>query len=206
MIYEAISISLYVSILSTILGLLISIPMGIFLGVKNFYFKKIILSILTALTSIPPVCAGLIVYLMVSRTGPFGWMGILYTPTAMIIAQTLIIFPIMTTLIARNISDDFPVFSDELYLYGARLRDIAYLLIKNRISIYLTISLIGFGRAISEYGAAAIVGGSIDHVTRNVTSTIALETSKGNLLIAINLGIILMTISFIISYVINLKK
>ena len=112
----------------------------------------------------------------------------------------------MTTLIARNISDDFPVFSDELYLYGARLRDIAYLLIKNRISIYLTISLIGFGRAISEYGAAAIVGGSIDHVTRNVTSTIALETSKGNLLIAINLGIILMTISFIISYVINLKK
>ncbi|MAV82451.1 MAG: ABC transporter permease [Pelagibacteraceae bacterium] len=206
MIYEAISISLYVSILSTILGLLISIPMGIFLGVKNFYFKKIILSILTALTSIPPVCAGLIVYLMVSRTGPFGWMGILYTPTAMIIAQTLIIFPIMTTLIARNISDDFPVFSDELYLYGARLRDIAYLLIKNRISIYLTISLIGFGRAISEYGAAAIVGGSIDHVTRNVTSTIALETSKGNLLIAINLGIILMTISFIISYLINLKK
>jgi tungstate transport system permease protein len=206
MIYEAISISLYVSILSTILGLLISIPMGIFLGVKNFYFKKIILSILTALTSIPPVCAGLIVYLMVSRTGPFGWMGILYTPTAMIIAQTLIIFPIMTTLIARNISDDFPVFSDELYLYGARLRDIAYLLIKNRISIYLTISLIGFGRAISEYGAAAIVGGSIDHVTRNVTSAIALETSKGNLLIAINLGIILMTISFIISYVINLKK
>ena len=96
MIYEAISISLYVSILSTILGLLISIPMGIFLGVKNFYFKKIILSILTALTSIPPVCAGLIVYLMVSRTGPFGWMGILYTPTAMIIAQTLIIFPIMS--------------------------------------------------------------------------------------------------------------
>ena len=112
-----------------------------------------------SLTSIPPVCAGLIVYLIISRQGPLGWMQLLYTPTAMIIAQFIIIFPIMTTLIINYIEQEYPQVKEELISYGASQKDIVMLMIINQKSIYLTIVLIGFGRAISEYGAAAIVGG-----------------------------------------------
>jgi tungstate transport system permease protein len=161
---------------------------------------------LGSLTSIPPVCAGLIVYLIISRQGPLGWMQILYTPTAMIIAQFIIIFPIMTTLIINYIEQEYPQLKEELISYGASQKDIVMLMITNQKSIYLTIVLIGFGRAISEYGAAAIVGGSIDHVTRNMTSMIALETAKGNIMVGITLGTILIALSLTMSFGINYFK
>jgi tungstate transport system permease protein len=130
-------------------------------------------------------------------------MEILYTPSAMIIAQFVIIFPIMLTLIINNIEDDYPRFNMELRSYGASKKDVLLLLVTNKKNIYLTILLVGFGRAISEYGAAAIVGGSIDHVTRNMTSMIALETAKGNIMVGILLGSILISFSLIISFCIN---
>ena len=161
--------------------MLVSLPLGAIIAIKIFYGRSILIACIHALTSIPPVCAGLIVYLIISRSGPLGWTGLLYTPTAMIIAQSLIIIPIMSSLILKNIEQDFKNYKEELITYGASFYVITKLLLLNRYGLYKTIALIGFGRAISEYGAAAIVGGSIDHVTRNITSSIALETSKGNL-------------------------
>ncbi len=205
-ILDAIFISVQVSVISTISSFCLSIIFGCIIAINNFTFKRTIIAFIGSLTSIPPVCAGLIVYLLVSRSGPLGWMEILYTPSAMIIAQFLIIFPIMTTLIINYIQDEYPRFSEELTSYGASKKDLIYLLITNKRSIYMTVLLIGFGRAISEYGAAAIVGGSIDQVTRNMTSMIALETSKGNVLTGAILGIVLISLSLTISFIINIIK
>ena len=205
-IIEAITISLQVSLVSTLFAFLISIFLGYLIGTSHFFLKKFFVSLLGSLTSIPPVCAGLIVYLIISRSGPLGWMEILYTPSAMIIAQFIIIFPIMTTLIINYMESEYPQIKEELISYGASKKDTLLLLLSNQKNIYLTIILIGFGRAISEYGAAAIVGGSIDHITRNMTSMIALETAKGNILMAIILGGILISISLLISFSINYFK
>ena len=202
-IVEAITISLHVSFVSTLLAFLISVFLGYLIGTNHFFLKKFFVSLLGSLTSIPPVCAGLIVYLIISRSGPLGWMEILYTPSAMIIAQFIIIFPIMTTLIVNYMESEYPQIKEELISYGASKKDTLLLLLSNQKNIYLTVILIGFGRAISEYGAAAIVGGSIDHLTRNMTSMIALETAKGNILIAIILGGFLISISLLISFSIN---
>lgn len=205
-IFEAVFISLYVSIFATIISILISLPLGTLLAIKNFPFKNIILATINALTAIPPVCAGLLCYLIVSRSGPLGWMGILYTPIAMMVAQFIIITPIMMSLIIRNIQEEYPLFEEEFKSYGAKFSDIMKLLLVNKYKVYFTIMIIGFGRAVSEYGAAAMVGGSIDHVTRNITATIAQETSKGNLYLALQLGIILISISFIISFLSQIKN
>jgi tungstate transport system permease protein len=188
---------------STLFGFFLSVFFGYLIATREFYFKKSIVSILGSLTSIPPVCAGLVVYLIISRSGPLGWMQLLYTPSAMIIAQFIIIFPIMTTLIINYIEQEYPQLKEELLSYGATQKDILLLMITNQKSIYLTIALIGFGRAISEYGAAAIVGGSIDHVTRNMTAMIALETAKGNIMVGVTLGAILIILSLLISFGIN---
>ena len=205
-ILEALIISLNVSIFSTLISLLVSLPLGAIIAIKIFYGRSILIACIHALTSIPPVCAGLIVYLIISRSGPLGWTGLLYTPAAMIIAQSLIIIPIMSSLILKNIEQDFKNYKEELITYGASFYVITKLLLLNRYGLYKTIALIGFGRAISEYGAAAIVGGSIDHVTRNITSSIALETSKGNLDVAIGLGGMLILISFTLSFIVNRKE
>jgi len=203
---ESIFISLHVSLFSTLLSFITSIILGYWIAINSFRLKKIIVSVLGSLTSIPPVCAGLLVYLLISRSGPLGWMEILYTPTAMIIAQFMIILPIMMTLIIQYVEVEYPPFREELISYGATKLDLIKLLLKNKSGVYLTILLIGFGRAISEYGAAAIVGGSIDHVTRNMTAMIALETAKGNILTGVILGLILISISLIISFMINFLK
>jgi tungstate transport system permease protein len=184
----------------------LSLFLGYLIAINKFYLKKTLIAFLASLTSIPPVCAGLIVYLLISRSGPLGWMEILYTPSAMIIAQFFIIFPIMITLIINYIEEEYPRFSEELNSYGASKKDLIFLMMVNKKSIYMTVLLIGFGRAISEYGAAAIVGGSIDHVTRNMTSMIALETSKGNILVGVILGLVLISFSLTISFVMSAIK
>ena len=203
---EAVGISLHVSFVSSLFAFFLSIFCGYLIATRKFFLKKYIVSFLGSLTSIPPVCAGLIVYLIISRSGPLGWMELLYTPSAMIIAQFIIIFPIMITLIINYIEREYPQLKDELISYGASQKDILFLLITNQKEIYLTTLLIGFGRAISEYGAAAIVVVSIDHVTRNMTAMIALETAKGNILIGVTLGAILISISLFISFAINYLK
>ena len=205
-IIEAIIISVNVSFVATATSLLFSLPVGVMIAVINIPLKNTLLAIINSLTAIPPVCAGLICYLIVSRSGPLGWMEILYTPIAMTIAQFIIITPIMLSLIIRNVQEEYPLFEEELKSYNAKLSDIIKLLLINKYRIYFTISIIGFGRAISEYGAAVIVGGSIDHVTRNITATIAQETSKGNLYLALQLGIVLIFISFVISFISQIKN
>ena len=179
---------------------------GYILAIYQFKLKKPIVIFLGSMTSIPPVCAGLLVYLLISRSGPLGWMEILYSPLAMILAQIVITFPIMITLIIKNIETDYPIYKEELLSYGASNKDTIFLLISNKLNIYITVILVGFGRAISEYGAAAIVGGSIDHFTRNMTATIALETSKGNVSLGIILGAILISLTLIISIILNTLK
>jgi tungstate transport system permease protein len=205
-IQSAIFITLYVSIFSTIISFILSMFFGYILAIYQFKLKKSIVIFLSSMTSIPPVCAGLLVYLLISRSGPLGWMEILYSPFAMILAQIVITFPIMITLIIRNIETDYPIYKEELLSYGASKKDIIFLLISNKLNIYITVILVGFGRAISEYGAAAIVGGSIDHFTRNMTATIALETSKGNVSLGIILGAILISLTLIISIILNTLK
>lgn len=205
-IFEAIYISLQVSITATLTSLFVSILLSALLTIKKFTFNNIIISIINGLTAIPPVCAGLLCYLLVSRAGPLGWMGILYTPSAMIIAQFIIITPIMTSLITRHFQEEYPLFEEELRSYGASFKDIIKLLIIYKYKIFYMIAVIGFGRAVSEYGAAVIVGGSIDHLTRNITATIAIETSKGNLFLALQLGTILIVFSFLISFFVQIKN
>ena len=205
-IQSAIFITLYVSIFSTIISFILSMFFGYILAIYQFKLKKSIVIFLSSMTSIPPVCAGLLVYLLISRSGPLGWMEILYSPFAMILAQIVITFPIMITLIIKNIETDYPIYKEELLSYGASKKDIIFLLISNKLNIYITVILVGFGRAISEYGAAAIVGGSIDHFTRNMTATIALETSKGNVSLGIILGAILILLTLIISIILNTLK
>ena len=205
-IQSAIFITLYVSIFSTIISFIFSMFFGYILAIYQFKLKKPIVIFLSSMTSIPPVCAGLLVYLLISRSGPLGWMEILYSPFAMILAQIVITFPIMITLIIKNIETDYPIYKEELLSYGASKKDIIFLLISNKLNIYITVILVGFGRAISEYGAAAIVGGSIDHFTRNMTATIALETSKGNVSLGIILGAILISLTLIISIILNTLK
>ena len=205
-IQSAIFITLYVSIFSTIISFILSMFFGYILAIYQFKLKKPIVIFLSSMTSIPPVCAGLLFYLLISRSGPLGWMEILYSPLAMILAQIVITFPIMITLIIKNIETDYPIYKEELLSYGASKKDIIFLLISNKLNIYITVILVGFGRAISEYGAAAIVGGSIDHFTRNMTATIALETSKGNVSLGIILGAILISLTLIISIILNTLK
>ncbi len=205
-IQSAIFITIYVSIFSTIISFILSMFFGYILAIYQFKLKKSIVIFLSSMTSIPPVCAGLLVYLLISRSGPLGWMEILYSPFAMILAQIVITFPIMITLIIKNIETDYPIYKEELLSYGASKKDIIFLLISNKLNIYITVILVGFGRAISEYGAAAIVGGSIDHFTRNMTATIALETSKGNVSLGIILGAILISLTLIISIILNTLK
>ena len=205
-IQSAILITLYVSIFSTIISFIFSMFFGYILAIYQFKLKKSIVIFLSSMTSIPPVCAGLLVYLLISRSGPLGWMEILYSPLAMILAQIVITFPIMITLIIKNIETDYPIYKEELLSYGASKKDTIFLLISNKLNIYITVILVGFGRAISEYGAAAIVGGSIDHFTRNMTATIALETSKGNVSLGIILGAILISLTLIISIILNTLK
>jgi tungstate transport system permease protein len=155
--------------------------------------------ILNALMGLPPVVVGLIVYLLLSRSGPFGVLGLLFSPTAMIIAQTLLIIPIIGAL-SRQIVDDLWVeYAEQLISLGASpIRRMMTLLWDGRFSL-LTAVLAGFGRASAEVGAVMIVGGNIDHVTRVMTTSIALEVSKGNLALALGLGMVLITLSLSIN-------
>tara|TARA_B100001564_G_scaffold146370_1_gene122916 strand:+ start:350 stop:1057 length:708 start_codon:yes stop_codon:yes gene_type:complete len=199
--FEILLLSLKVSGISLFLSCLIGLPLGTFLAIKNFLGRETILVLFNTMMGLPPVVVGLVVYLLVSRSGPFGWLGILYTPTAMIIAQMILITPIiisLTSQIIEEISQEYKSLFFSLVVPSHKAI-LAYLY-DARYSI-LTVVLAGFGRAVSEVGAVIIVGGNIDHLTRVMTTTIALETSKGNLSLALALGIILLSIALITNFV-----
>ena len=205
--FEILLLSLKVSCFSLFFSCLLGLPLGTFLAIKNFWGRDVILIFFNTMMGLPPVVVGLIVYLLISRSGPFGWLGILYTPTAMIIAQMILIIPIIVSLTAQTIEDIHQEYKSLFYslVVPSYKAIIAYLF--DARYLILTVMLAGFGRAISEVGAVIIVGGNIDHLTRVMTTTIALETSKGNLSLALALGIILLSIALITNFIlIHLKN
>ena len=192
---EIVVLSLRVSLTAVALATAIGLPLGAAIALFRFPGRRTMAVVLNALMGLPPVVVGLIVYLMLSRAGPFGVFGLLYTPGAMIVAQCLLIAPIIAALTRQVVEDLWAEYEEQLRSLGAGPgRAVATLLRDGRFSL-VTVVLAGFGRASAEVGAVMIVGGNIDHLTRVMTTAIALETSKGNLALALGLGFILMTLA-----------
>ena len=192
---EIVGLSLRVSLSAVLLAAAIGMPVGAALALYRFPGRKAMVVVLSALMGLPPVVVGLIVYLLLSRAGPFGVFGLLFTPTAMIIAQVLLVTPIIAALVRQVIEDLWHEYEEQLRSLGAGPgRALLTLLWDARFSL-ITAFLAGFGRASAEVGAVMIVGGNIDHVTRVMTTAIALEVSKGDLALALGLGIVLIALS-----------
>lgn len=192
---EIVLLSLRVSLTATALACVIGLPIGALVAIGRFPGRNAVLILMNALMGLPPVVVGLLVYLYLSRSGPLGFLGLLYTPTAMIIAQTILIAPIVAALSRQVLEDLHAEYAEQFRsLCLTRWQTIKALLWDARYSL-LTVGLAGFGRAVAEVGAVIIVGGNIDHLTRVMTTAIALETSKGDLALALALGIILLVIA-----------
>ncbi len=188
---EIIFLSLRVSLSAVLISCLIGMPLGAMLGMTRFRGHAAMLVLLNALMGLPPVVVGLVVYMLLSNAGPMGWLQLLYTPTAMIIAQTILITPIVAALTRQVIESLHSEYAEQFRSMCVSARTaVATLLWDARVSL-LTVAMAGFGRAIAEVGAVMIVGGNIIHLTRVMTTAIALETSKGNLDLALALGIVL---------------
>ena len=191
---QIVGLSLRVSIAAVVLGSVIGLPLGAAIAVNEFRGKHALIVILNGLLGLPSVVVGLVVYLMLSRAGPLGSWGILFTPTAMVIAQTVLITPTLAALAQQLVADGWSEYREQLRSLGeTKLGAAPTLLWDLRFSL-VTIVLAGFGRAASEVGAVMIVGGNIDGVTRVMTTAIALETSKGDLPLALALGFILLSV------------
>ena len=196
---EIVGLSLRVSLSAVFLATVIGMPLGAALALFRFPGRGVVVVLLNALMGLPPVVVGLIVYLLLSRAGPFGVMGLLFTPTAMIVAQVLLVVPIIAALTRQVAEDLWTEYEDQLRSLGAGPgRALVAILWDGRL-ILMTALLAGFGRASAEVGGVMIVGGNIDHVTRVMTTAIALEVSKGNLALALGLGIVLIALSMAIS-------
>jgi tungstate transport system permease protein len=192
---EIVLLSLRVSLVAVLIACVIGLPLGAALAVFRFPGRSLLIVLLNALMGLPPVVVGLLVYLLLSNAGPLGVLGLLYTPTAMIIAQSVLVTPIVAALARQVIEDLHREYDEQLRSLGVeRFGTVATLLWDGRYSL-LTVALAGFGRAIAEVGAVIIVGGNINHVTRVMTTAIALETSKGDLALALALGVILIGLS-----------
>ena len=200
-VYMIILLSLIVSISSTTIAALGAIPTGIFIGSREFKGKKILVRLINTFMGIPPVVAGLVVYMILSRKGPLGFLDILFTPVAMIIAQVLIIFPIVTGLIISAVKSKVKIIWETGKGIGLGDGKILRLLFHECRYPIISAIIAGYGRAISEVGAITLVGGNIQFRTRVMTTAIVLETGKGNFDIALALGIILLSISFVINYI-----
>ena len=196
---EIIGLSLKVSLSALFVSCLIGLPLGAVVATCRFWGRSGVLVLMNALMGLPPVVVGLIVYLHLSRAGPLGWLQLLYTPTAMIIAQTILITPIIAALSRQILEDLHAEYSEQFRSMNVPWRaEIAALLWDGRFSL-LTVALAGFGRSIAEVGAVIIVGGNIDHLTRVMTTAIALETSKGDLPLALALGLVLLVIALAVN-------
>ena len=196
---EIVGLSLRVSLAAVAIATLIGAPIGAAVALFRFPGRTGVTVLLDALMGLPPVVVGLIVYLLLSRAGPFGVFGLLFTPAAMIIAQVLLVVPIVAALTRQVVADLWTEYEEQLRSLGAGAgRTLAALLWDARFTL-ITAVLAGFGRASAEVGAVMIVGGNIDHVTRVMTTAIALEVSKGDLALALGLGIVLLVISTVVS-------
>lgn len=196
---EIIGLSLRVSLTAVAISCIAGLPLGAAVALSRFPGRLAIIITLNALMGLPPVVVGLFVYLSLSHAGPLGWLQLLYTPTAMIIAQTILITPIVTALSREVIEQLHDEYAEQFRSLCLPLHTaIATLLWDARYSL-LTVALAGFGRAIAEVGAVIIVGGNINHLTRVMTTAIALETSKGDLGLALALGFVLITLALTVN-------
>jgi tungstate transport system permease protein len=192
-------LSLIVSLSAVAFAALIGIPLGALIALTRFPGRNAAVVVLNALMGLPPVVVGLVVYLLLSRSGPLGNLGILFTPAAMIVAQTILVTPIIAALARQTIEDLWAEYREELAAMNVSApRRVATLILDARYSL-LTALLAGFGRAAAEVGAVIIVGGNIDGFTRTMTTAIALETSKGDLPLAIGLGLVLIGLVVIVN-------
>jgi tungstate transport system permease protein len=197
--FAIVRLSLLVSLSAVVLAALIGVPFGALIALTRFRGRETVIVVLNALMGLPPVVVGLAVYLALSRSGPLGEFGLLFTPAAMVVAQTVLVAPIIAALSRQTIEDLWAEYRDELAAMNVGpARRIATLIWDARFSL-ITALLAGFGRAAAEVGAIIIVGGNIDGFTRTMTTAIALETSKGDLPLAVGLGIVLIVIVIIIN-------
>ena len=192
--FGIVALSLYVTLSATAAACLIGLPLGAAVALTRFPGRNVLIVLLNGAMGLPPVVVGLLVYLLLSRSGPLGPYGLLFTPRAMIVAQAVLIVPIVAALTRQLIEDLWAEYRDELTAMAiGPAQRVATLLWDARFSL-VTIALAGFGRAAAEVGAVMIVGGNIDGFTRVMTTTIALETSKGDLPLAMGLGIVLIAV------------
>ena len=206
---EIVALSLRISLSAVLFAGIIGMPIGALLAIFKFRGKFFIVVIMNAMMGMPPVVVGLIVYLLLSRSGPFGVFGLLFTPTAMIIAQVLLVTPIISALTRQIVEDLWIEYEEQLRSLGAtHISAIPALLWDGRFTL-ITAILAGFGRAAAEVGGVMIVGGNIEHYTRTMTTAISLETRMGNLEYALALGIVLILLTTFINaivYLLNLRK
>jgi len=197
--WSIVGLSLAVSLSAAALAAAIGLPVGAALALFRFPGRGVLVSLFNGLMGLPPVVVGLVVYLLLSRAGPLGDLGILFTPGAMVIAQTLLVFPIIAALARQTVEDAWHEYEEQMRSLGATpRRSIGTLIWDTRFSL-ATAVLAGFGRASAEVGAVMIVGGNIDGLTRVMTTSIALETSKGDLPLALGLGIVLIALIVLIN-------
>ena len=199
-VWGVIEVSFRVSLTSTILAALVALPIGSFIGLREFKGKKEVTNLINTFMGFPPVVMGLVVYLLLSRSGPFGALGLLYSTTAMIIAQFLLAVPIIIGTAKAAIESVDPVLKETVLSLGANERQLWWELIKHSKKSIIAGFLVAFGQAISEVGAVMIVGGNIRWETRTFTTSIVLQTRMGEFGMAIALGVILISIAFIVNY------
>ena len=196
---EIVGLSLEVSLTAVALAALVGMPAGAALALHRFPGRQPLVVLVTALMGLPPVLLGLVVYLLLSRSGPLGVLGLLYTPTAMIIAQALLVLPIVIALSQRVVASMWEEYAELMQSLNVRgLHLVLTMLYEARLAL-MTVGLAAFGRAIAEVGAVMIVGGNINHATRVMTTAIALETSRGNLALALALGLVLLLLALLVN-------
>ena len=196
---EIVALSLQVSLTAVFIAGLIGLPLGAALALYKFFGRGLLVALLNTFMGLPPVVVGLVVYLILSRSGPLGALGLLFTPTAMVIAQVFLVTPIIAALTRQTVMDANDEFHAQLRALGAKSPNMMNTLLWETRYSLVTNVFAGFGRAIAEVGAVLIVGGNINHNTRVMTTSIALETSKGNIELALALGVILITLSLIVT-------
>lgn len=195
--------SLYVTLTAVAIACAFALPLGAWLAIRRFRHRRLVIAVLNALMGLPPVVVGLLVYLMLSRQGPFGALNLIFTPTAMIIAQIIIVTPLIASIAHQAIRELWADYHDLLISLNATRRQRMATLIWDARRALITAALAGFGRAIGEVGAVMIVGGNIDHVSRILTTAIALETSKGNFALALGLGFVLIGLAIAVNLAIH---
>ena len=201
---EIVLLSLRVTLTALLIAALLGLPLGAMLALSRFPGRGVVVVVASALMGLPPVVAGLAIYLLLSRSGPLGDLGLLFTPTAMIAAQTILILPIVTSLTRQVVEDLWSEYAEQLRSLGSSVtRAVPTLLWDARYSLVTTL-LAGFGRASAEVGAVLIVGGNIAGHTRTMTTAIALETSRGALALALGLGIILLGLTLALNILAHL--